>query len=258
MSFAISAWLPILIAGCSERGPEVIALFSRAYFLLFVPPVILRLNGDTLLVMDTYPRRVADNILPLSLAGSLPAAFREWHFTGQTVDHETAEETCQLCGQEGLRYHFEIRNRHTDRTLDVGSECILKFEVAVYDAGRQLDPLEARKALADRMRQMRLESCIRALERLASAEQNAILANALVYYRKHKALTPKYANVVFWRLEVNAIDHDPTFFKVRLDKTSFVNDLRDMQLRNVHRFWKALTAAQRKKALELSHTAPTG
>ena len=103
---------------------------------------------------------------------------------------------------------------------------------------------------------MRLESCLRALERLAAAEANNILSNALAYYRLHKALTPKFANVVFWRLQANAIDHAPTFFKVRLDKTSYVSDLGAMPPRNVHRIWRALTSAQRKKAIELGHSAP--
>lgn len=206
--------------------------------------------------IDSFPKRVAENILPLSVAGKLPAALREWHFTGETVDHEIAEETCRLCDKEGLRYHFEIRNHLTGHRLDVGSECILKFQVAVFEEGRELTPEEARKALADRMRQMRLESCVRALERLAAAEANDILANALAYYRLHKVLTPKFANVVFWRLQANSIDHDPSFFRVRLDKASYVADLAAMPRRNIHRIWKALTSAQRKKALDVGHTAP--
>jgi hypothetical protein len=206
--------------------------------------------------MQSYPNRVRERILPLSLAGTLPAAFKEWRFTGQTTDHEAPNETCELCGQEGLRYHFEISNDRTGRKLDVGSDCILKFEVAVFDQGRELSPQEARKALAERMQQMRLESCLRALERLAVAETNNILASALAYYRLHKALTPKFANVVFWRLDANKIDHDASFFKVRLDKGSYVEDLRTMPLRSVHRMWKALTPAQRKKAQEMGFAAP--
>lgn len=208
--------------------------------------------------MDPHLRRVAENILPLSAAGTLSDAFKEWHFSGETVDHEMPNETCQLCDKEGLRYHFEIRNDHTGHRLDVGSECILKFQVAVFEQGLELSPEEARKALTGRMRQMRLESCLRALERLAAAEANDILANALTYYRLHNALTPKFANVVFWRLQANKIDHDPSFFKVRLDRENFVADLRDMKLRNVQRIWKALTSAQRKKAEELGHKPPSG
>ena len=74
--------------------------------------------------MSTYPQRVADNILPLSQAGTLPEAFKEWHFDGETEDHEQAIEVCELCNQEQLRYHFKIVNRHTNKDLWKGSKCI--------------------------------------------------------------------------------------------------------------------------------------
>ncbi len=39
--------------------------------------------------MGGYSQRVRDSILPLSVADTLPAAFAEWSFTENTVDHET-------------------------------------------------------------------------------------------------------------------------------------------------------------------------
>jgi hypothetical protein len=38
--------------------------------------------------MGGYTQRVRDSILPLSVAGTLPAAFAEWSDTDNTVDHE--------------------------------------------------------------------------------------------------------------------------------------------------------------------------
>jgi len=204
----------------------------------------------------SYPKRVAANILPLSRSQSLPAAFREWHFTGSTTDHEGPVETCKLCDQQGLRYHFEISNDTTSHSLEVGSECILRFQVSVFEDGRELSADEAKKALNDRMRQMRLDSCLRALERLAQAEDNNILASALDYYKRNGALSPKLANVVFWRLQANSIDHDPSFFKVLLDRTSLVEDFRNLPPIAIRRMWKALSPAQRKKALSLGHKEP--
>lgn len=203
-----------------------------------------------------YTLRVRERILPLSFASSLPEAFKEWKFTGATVDHEQPVETCELCGQEGLRYHFEIANESFGSRLDVGSECILKFQVAIFDGDTELNPIDARRLLSEHMRKMRLTSCIRALERLAEAENNEILSNALRYYKINKKLTPKFANVVFWRLQANGIDHDPSFFKVRLDKERYRINLQGMQQRDVTRIWKALTPPQRTKAVELGHQQP--
>ncbi|MDH0612668.1 MULTISPECIES: hypothetical protein [unclassified Agrobacterium] len=206
--------------------------------------------------MGGYTQRVRDSILPLSVAGNLPAAFDEWSFTDNTVDHEQPVETCELCGQQDLRYHFEIANHYTDATLWVGSHCILQFDVAVMEKGRRLSPAEAKRHLTKLTQQMQLESCIRTLEQLATKENNPILSGALDYYRKNKKLTPKYAAVVFWKLQAFNIDHHPSFFQIELRRAQHINDLKQMPTARVHRFWTALTTAQRRKAVELGHTSP--
>lgn len=208
--------------------------------------------------MGGYTQRVRDSILPLSVAATLPAAFTEWPFTDNTVDHEQPIETCELCGQQDLRYHFEIANHYTDATLWVGSHCILQFDVAVMEKGRRLSPTEAKRHLTKLTQQMQLESCIRTLEQLAAKESNPILSGALDCYRKNKKLTPKYAAVVFWKLQAFNVDHHPSFFQIELRRAQHIDDLRQMPTARVHRFWSALTTAQRRKAVELGHTAPKG
>lgn len=116
--------------------------------------------------MGGYTQRVRDSILPLSVAGTLPAAFGEWSFTENTVDHEQPVEICELCGQQDLRYHFEIANQYTNAALWVGSHCILQFDVAVLEKGRRLSPTEAKRHLTKLTQQMQLESCIRTLSSL--------------------------------------------------------------------------------------------
>ena len=206
--------------------------------------------------MSGYPRRVSESILPLSVAGTLPEAFSEWRFTENTVDHGTPIETCRLCGQEDLRYHFEIGNKYTEKTLWVGSHCILQFDVAVHQGGRRLSPEEAKKRLHKLTQKMQLESCISALNKLADAESSPILSGALEYYKKNKKLTPKYARVVFWKLWEHSIEYHPSFFQIELKKQKHIDDLRDMSTSGVHEFWSVLTPAQRKRAIELGHRVP--
>jgi len=206
--------------------------------------------------MISYPQRVANNILPLSLSGKLPEAFKEWFFTENTEDHEDIIENCQLCNQEQLRYHFEIKNKHTKETLMVGSSCILKFNVAVYDDNILLDEKNTKKKLDKLLNKMRLNSCIKSLTILAKKENNNILKSALEYYARNKFLTPKFAAVVFWKLNENNIDYTPSFFKISLKKNKFKEDLEDMETFKVHNFWKALTSSQKKLALEYGHTEP--
>jgi hypothetical protein len=206
--------------------------------------------------MSTYPQRVAENILPLSIAGTLPDAFREWYFTDNVQDHEIANEDCELCDQEQLRYHFEIKNRHTAKSLWVGSSCILKFQVQVFNNGQLLDAEDSAKKLNDLKNKMRLDSCINALRKLVATEPNDILKHALDYYLKNKVLTPKFAYVVFWRLSTHKIDHSASFFKVSLKRAQHKLDLENMQSDRVQFIWPALSTSQRKLAMSYGHVPP--
>jgi len=207
--------------------------------------------------MSSYLKRVANNILPLSISDNISEAFSEWYFTGDTEDHEDISENCQLCNQEQLRYHFEIENKYTTHKLYVGSSCILKFDVAVYDDNKvRLNKKDSKKKLDSLLVKMRLESCIKSLTSLANREHNDILKNALKYYSKNKYLTPKFASVVFWKLKENNIDYTPSFFKIRLQRKQHKEDLENLQTFQVHNFWNALTVSQRKFAIECGHSEP--
>lgn len=206
--------------------------------------------------MSGYTQRVRDSILPLSVGGTLPEAFEEWAFTDETLDHEAPIETCELCGQQELRYHFRIGNRYTGHHLWVGSHCILQFDVAVLEHGRRLLPREAKRHLTKLTQKMQLEACINALTKLAAREQSPILSGALDYYRRKKKLTPKYAAVVFWKLQQYSIEHHPSFFQVELKRQQHIEDLRHMPTKRVHRFWSALSTTQRRKAIDLGHQPP--
>jgi len=206
--------------------------------------------------MSGYTDRVRDNIIPLSQASTLREAFKEWYFTDSHRDHENAVAECQLCKQERLRYQFEIRSSKTQHRLWVGSSCILRFGVLVYDQGQVLDSQQAEKKLTTLMNQMRQESCLNALKALAEKEKNDILSNALSFYEANGYLTPKFAFVVFWRLSVHHIDHCPSFFKINLKIKRYREQLSDMPESRVHQFWQALTSGQKRVAERYGHKAP--
>ncbi|HEX2963531.1 MAG TPA: hypothetical protein VHO43_17175 [Ignavibacteriales bacterium] len=201
-----------------------------------------------------YTQNVRDNILPLSNAQTLPAAFKEWQFTGNTIDHEKPIEQCQLCNQEDLRYHFEIQNFYTHAKLMVGSQCILKFQIAVYDKGILLDKSDARKKLNKLTKEMHFRYCIKALLSLAQKEDDDRLFNALIFYERNRFLTPKYANLVLWKLNLNKIDHNPAFFKINLAKPKYKEAISAMESFKIKRIWPALTSSQRKLVESLRKT----
>ena len=206
--------------------------------------------------MSNFSSRVAANILPLSVKKTLTEAVTEWSFTEQVHDHEQAIATCQLCEQEDLRYHFMIKNAFTEGRLWVGSSCILRFGVSVFENGRTLTPADAKKKLDRLTEKMHQDFCVKALKSLAQSEKNAILTNALNYYLLHGELTPKYAFVVLWRLQANKINHSASFFKISLKKDRCKKALAYMPLSNVHTIWPALTTSQRAMAAKFGHSAP--
>ena len=203
-----------------------------------------------------YTLKVRQNILPLSVGRTLPEAFEEWSFTDVTEDHESAEEVCQLCDKEGLRYHFLIKNVLTGAHLWVGSHCILQFDLSVFEEGRRLSPKDAKKKLDRLTSKMRLESTIKSLEQLAEKENDLRLSGALAYLKTNKKLTPKYAAMVLWLLQERGIDHSPSFFKVALRRDDHKRALKSMKPRMLAFVWPALTSAQKKLAVSMGHKPP--
>lgn len=206
--------------------------------------------------MNAFSARVAANVLPCSHSQSLPDALKEWSVTDAMIDHEHATETCELCDQEALRYQYEIANASTRRTLWVGSSCILKFGVSVRENGVVLSRKNAERKLERLLQNTRHATCVRSLEKLAQSDNDQRLVGALAYYRKNKYLSPKYAFMVLWRLQVEKIDHSPSFFKISLRRSQHKDDLRAMQLSKVQLIWPALTSSQRTTAIAMGHRPP--
>ena len=195
--------------------------------------------------MNSYPQRVADSLLPLSVAGTVPEAAEEWRVTGKVVDHEFAEQTCQLCGQEHVRYHFEIENAFTRKTLWTGSQCILRFEVAVFEDGERVRGQDAKKALNRLIEAEQHACCLAALDELARIEHDERFGDIRARYARDKRLTPKQAAWVFSRLAHHRIRHTTALFAITLKKAKYRQDLRGMPEAQRRLVQEALTSEQR-------------
>src|SRR3546814_14614119 len=77
--------------------------------------------------MTSWAERAATTLLPLSRGATLATALKEWTYTGRFFDLEAADGTCELCGQQELRYHFAIANDETAGRSEerrVGNACV--------------------------------------------------------------------------------------------------------------------------------------
>lgn len=205
---------------------------------------------------DAYSERARENILAASRGKHFPGVFQEWRVSGRLRDYGSTVATCQLCEQERLRYHFEIVNDSTQQALWVGSSCILKFGVPVFRDGRRLSGRAAERRLDQLLLDFRTTACLRALRRLCDEEPNEILEHALDYFEEHHSLSPKFAFVVFWRLDEHGIDYSPSFFKIDLKRQKFMRDLEEMPASKVRLIWPALSPAQRSRARQAGVAHP--
>lgn len=97
--------------------------------------------------ISTKPRRmVVENLLKLSVNPVFAEARTEWEYI-DWIDQNTITDlpqfnetspidfspTCQLCGQENLRYNLIIRNKLNGNKLHVGTTCVIRFGVGSND-----------------------------------------------------------------------------------------------------------------------------
>ena len=75
---------------------------------------------------SAYTKNLIEPIVRASVSDRWETAVLEWDICDCEED-ESAETNC-MCGHEGIRYLFYIRNRNNGTTFGpIGSECIKKF-----------------------------------------------------------------------------------------------------------------------------------
>lgn len=175
--------------------------------------------------MDSgYRKRVAEHVFPLSVEqNDLDVALREWFYTGEHLDHEELIETCEMCEQEGLRYHFRIANTLTHNLLWVGSECILRFElgaadeagVVVHGAAAEKIVVQHRQELVEAARRERVLEAFRELWRKDAASRRRVL-ELVSYVKAFGRFMPRQILEVDALLRQHSVEPHPGDFRVAL------------------------------------------
>lgn len=74
------------------------------------------------------PKNVRENLAKYSLSKNYDEAKREWELINViTVTEQGFVESCELCNHKPLKANYIIKNIYTEKTLKVGSICILRF-----------------------------------------------------------------------------------------------------------------------------------
>lgn len=203
-------------------------------------------------VKVSWPANVAKNIFPLSREKEdLIKALAEWIYTDRCYDLESAEEICQLCDHENIRYQFEIQNKQTGEILLIGSECIKRFDIKAIDSGgRVLSQDETNrkvnKARGKLIADAKKKKLINTLLLLASVENTVNINSFIDDYNIRGAFTPRQLLYLLDLLSRYKIPADRSCFKMALKKGYWRNQLHEMSPHDLIRLWPCLSAAQRK------------
>jgi hypothetical protein len=163
-----------------------------------------------------------NNLLSLSKANrDYDVAVTEWDYHGDFHDNVVSSASCELCGQQNIRYEFQIVNRHNRNTLLVGSECITKFGITVYDDyGNRITGKSARARVASDKRKLvanaKTDSVINSLLTLASRDPIFEIQDFIRYYQERGAFTPKQLSLLMWRLNHFKVPHNKSHFKLTI------------------------------------------
>lgn len=146
-----------------------------------------------------WRNKAQENLLLKSIENSdyLRAA-KEWEFTGKVIDHEVTDRKCELCEGENLRYHFEIKNKGNNHELMVGSTCITKFDITVWDdqgnevLGKSKKTTFLNKEIEKKKRELVLNA-LRGIWRKSKGSVKDEVESLGKIYKEGKALSPDHA-----------------------------------------------------------------
>jgi hypothetical protein len=165
-----------------------------------------------------------------------------------TLNRETIE-SCQLCEHSNLRYHFEIINRETKAILQVGSSCIEKFGIAVYDKdGNKLQGRARNKQLKEEINAQRQETMVESLGQLwqVNKKNREEVAAYVRAYQERGGFSPKNLLSLFALMKNEGIDYIPHTYKVTLRSKKDREYLYRMSEAERELIWGSLSTAQKK------------
>ncbi|RYE24768.1 MAG: hypothetical protein EOP51_06295 [Sphingobacteriales bacterium] len=190
------------------------------------------------------------NIFPLSAEkNDFKLAIAEWFFTGNIVDHEHAQEYCQLCEKDQLRYHYEITNK-LDNVLLVGSTCIDKFDIKVYDEfGNEIS--EKKSAYLSKL--VKRKNVRKALSKLSyTTPKGSIRGHSKMSLDKYcydmsvykEIMNARMVNYIFMRCIEENINFDAKSFSINIRANDDKDQLLSLSDFQFERIKPALSTAQ--------------
>jgi hypothetical protein len=179
-------------------------------------------------------------------------AAKEWVFSGEVIDHLVSNQFCQLCEGENLRYHFEIKNKsRNNKLLLVGSSCIKKFDIAVFDEkGKEIFGSQKSSFLQKKIDQKKQELMmeqIRSLLKVANHGERDTIEYYVYEHKNKNGFSPNDLYDLFSLMEKYKNEFTKVLFKVSLRSQFELNRLINMPELKREIILPCLTVAQKKR-----------
>ncbi|MFD3274318.1 hypothetical protein ACE3MS_29925 [Paenibacillus dendritiformis] len=202
---------------------------------------------------SNWLERVKANIFPVSQEkNNVKKALKEWIYRNNFYDVEIPDETCELCDHPNIRYQFEIYNTINGNILQVGSECINKFdEIGVVDQKGNILSVEAAKRKVNRdknklVTEAKVKSVIHSLINLSRVDNDFNIEGFIKHYKENEAFTPNQLFTLMWRLEKFNIKHNKAHFKVTIKKKKDKEQLLGLLDWKLKKIWGCLSNSQKE------------
>jgi hypothetical protein len=204
--------------------------------------------------MNHWLENSARNLLPLSKSDDFSEALGEWFFTGSVEDYQGADDDihCELCEHPDLAHHYEIRNSFTERSLQVGSSCILKFSaIEIRDTAGNLitDAAERELELKRALRRRVIESALEPLRLLWQTEKPSRrrIEYLAKYLKSDSGVGPEDLIFLFTQMDSHGILYRASAYKVSIRTDNEKAQISRLSTEIIRKLAPALSKEQLKK-----------
>jgi hypothetical protein len=164
---------------------------------------------------------------------------------------KSLKKRCEICDHPHIRYQFEIINTLNANSLQIGSECINRFQIGVVDPkGNKLSTEAAKKKVNKDKNKLvteaKVKSVISSLVSLSGADSDFNIESFIKFFKENGAFTPNQLATLIWRLEKHNIQHNKAHFKVTIKKNKDKEQLLGLVEWKVQKIWGCLSSSQKE------------
>ena len=178
-------------------------------------------------------------------------AIKEWTFSGEVIEYDEPVYICTLCNNNNLIRHFKIYNEIGNEML-VGSECIKKFEIPVFNENSERiekDVVNYLNTYSQRIYILKIFEELISKNNLSEMRGNIrhdLDKSCKDIFQRYDILNARIVNYLFVRFKEENIKFKPKKFKISIkskDDQFYLLSLNEVQFNRIN---KALTKPQIK------------